>query len=222
MIGIVTSGRKKAKNFMSMEEYKKQFKEELGINPYAGTLNILSPYKKILEEMDGIMVRGFIRKGKKYGGVKCFPVKIGRLKAAIVIPEKSKEEYLEIISKHNLREKLQLKDGDKIKIKFIPFLKWRRKYLLDCEEGEKKTRIKIYYENPLLKNPLIEGCEERKGNKVLPSRIVASMIFEGNEKENFKKLLTWTKKRYSIMYPPILIDYGQLKEWQLEIKWNTA
>ncbi len=222
MIGIVTSGKKRAKNFMSMVEYKKQFKEKLGLNPYAGTLNILSPHKKILEEMDGIMVEGFVRKGKKYGRVKCFPVKIGRIKAAIVIPEKSREDYLEIISKYNLRKKLKIEDGDKIEIKFVPFLKWRRKYLLDCEEGREKATLKIYYESPLLKNPLIEGCNEGKGNKVLPSRMVASLIFEGEEKENFKKLLTWTKKRYSIMYPPVLIDYGSLKEWQLEIKWNDG
>ena len=219
MMGVVISGKKKARKFMAMEEYKRRFKNKLGINPYEGTLNVMTAYKKILERIDGITINGFKKNGKSYGRVKCFPVGIKKLKAAIIIPERSKEDYIEIISKHNLREKLNLKDGDEIKIDFVPFVKVRRKMLLDCGEDGK---IKIYYEEPFLKNPLVEECEERKGNKILPSRIVASLIFDGDEKQSFKKLISWTKKRYSIMYPPVLIDYGMLKEWQIEIKWNDG
>ncbi|KAA0007056.1 MAG: CTP-dependent riboflavin kinase [Thermoplasmata archaeon] len=221
MMGVVISGKKKARKFMAMEEYKRRFKDKLGINPYEGTLNVATPYKKILEKIDGVAIDGFKKNGKSYGKVKCFPVRIKKLKAAIIIPERSKEDYIEIISKHNLRERLNLKDGDEIKIDFVPFVKVRKKMLLDCGE-EKNGKIKIYYEEPLLKNPLIEECEERRGNKVLPSRIVASLIFDGNEKQSFKKLVSWIKKRYSIMYPPVLIDYGSLKEWQIEIKWNDG
>ena len=220
MIGIVISGRKEAKKFVSMPEYKKQFKNKLAINAFPGTLNILTDYTPLLKRIDGIEIKGFVKNGKEYGSVKCFPARIGKIKAAIIIPEKSNNEYAEVISKYNLREKLNLKDGDEVKIELIPFIKRRRKYMLECKEDNKKAKIRIYYGNPL-NDPLIEGCEEKKGNKVLPSSIVASLIFEGDEKENFNRLIKWVKKKYSIMYPPVLIEYGSLKEWQIEIKWNS-
>ena len=219
-MGIVISGRKDGKKFVSMEEYKKQFKEKLKIEPFPGTLNILSDYTRILKKLDGIIINGFVKDGVKYGNVKCFPVKIGKIKAAIIMPEKGDNNYLEIISKYNLREKFLLKDGDEVKIEFLPFVKKRRKYFLECRENDKKGKIRIYYGNPLIDDSLMEGCQEKKGGKVLPSAMVASLLFERDEKESFKKLMKWTKKRYSIMYPPLLIDYGVLKEWQIEIKWN--
>lgn len=222
MIGIVISGLKEARSLICIDEYKKQFKEKLGINPYPGTLNFISPYNKILNEIDGILIDGFEKNKIIYGKVKCFPSKVNGINSAILIPEKRKHNHLELISEFNLREKLKLRDGDKITIEFLPFIKKRRKYLLKCCD-EENAKIKIYYDNPLIKNPLIEYCNENKeGKKILPSRIVASLIFEEDIKKNYEKFIKWVRKKHSILYPPILIDYGKIKEWQIEIKWNNG
>jgi len=220
MKGIIIGGLGEGKKFMGMDEYRIQFKEKLGINVFPGTLNIITDCDKIFKEMDGIIIPGFKKGEIEYGGVKCFPVMVNGEKAAIIIPEKTKHNNLEIIAEFNIRKKFRLKDGDEIEINFQPFVKLRRKYILDCIEGYEKAKIRIYYESPLIKNPMMEGCEERKNDRILPSRYVASLIFEDDWKKNYKKLMEWIKKRYSIMSYPVLIDYGKLKEWQIEIKWN--
>jgi len=218
MIGRVVSGGKKAAKFIAMEEYRKEFKRKIGINPYPGTLNLIVDKKEYLSEIDGIYINGFTKNGKRFGGVKCFPAIIEHVKCAVIIPEKSKEKYVEVISSYNLRRKLNLKDGDTVKLNFIPFVKKRKKLRMDCEGG----KIKIYYDKPTFKKPLMEECGG-DGRRLLPPFPVACLIFEEGEKENYEKLMRWIRKKgYSIMYPPVLISHGKLKEWQIEIKWNPA
>ena len=220
MKGKVVSGRKEGIFFTSIYEYKEQFKEKLGILPFPGTLNFVSEVD--LNGIDGIIINGFVKNNVSYGSVTSFPVKIGKMNGAILIPDKRHHNHLEIISECNLRKKLNLRDGDEIKLKFVPFIKRRRKYILRCDEGYKrKAKIKIYYDSPLIKNPLMESCNEGQGCKIIPSRMVASMIFEKNAKKSYEKFIKWVKERYSILSPPILIEHNPLKEWQIEVKLNN-
>jgi len=94
----------------------------LGFNPYPGTLNLILSNKeaekrKKLKKYKGIT----IIPEKGYCKAKCFKAKIKELdeaEAALILPlvPNYPENLIEIISPLNLREKLNLKDGDRLEI----------------------------------------------------------------------------------------------------------
>ncbi|NLI55559.1 DUF120 domain-containing protein [bacterium] len=110
--GVVKSGNKEGSKYIKI--YKEKMKEIIKKDIYDGTLNveINSSIKKlkfkncyIIDEFNG------------YGKVLISPCKINNLDAYIVLPEKTKHKNIfEIISSYSLREKFNLKDGDKVKI----------------------------------------------------------------------------------------------------------
>ena len=120
--GFITSGKGVGKNFVGLEWAQKQFREKLGFNPYPGTLNLIlsneeAEKRKKLEKFKGIV----IIPEKGYCKAKCFKAKIKGLngaEAALILPlvPNYPENLIEIISSLNLREKLDLKDGDDIEI----------------------------------------------------------------------------------------------------------
>ncbi len=214
MKGKIVSGRGEGALFLSMKEYRERIYEITGIYPYPGTLNIKCNVN--LDSIDGIKINGFTKNGKRFGGINIFPSKLNGRNVAIVVPEKRKHDDIEIIASENLREKYDLKDGDIVEFNFMPFIKKRRKYKLDCDDD---GNIKIFYEPPYRKNALFERCRESNdGKKILPQANVASYIFSGNYKKTYSTLMRWVKKNYSIMSPAVLIEYGRLKEWQIEVK----
>ncbi len=117
--GRVFSSRGEGKKFLELSWVKQQIKQKLGFTPYPGTLNIkLSEksvtHKKLLENAASTKV--YPAEGYHSGIlIKAF---IGKLECAIVIPEVTgyPNEVLEIIAPANLRETLQLKDGDEVKV----------------------------------------------------------------------------------------------------------
>ncbi|MFN3527859.1 MAG: DUF120 domain-containing protein [Candidatus Altarchaeaceae archaeon] len=117
----VTSGLNEGKYYV--EKYKDKIKEKLKISPFFGTLNLIpcnydefNNFKNLIEKAEKIYVEPF----DEFGGVYFIKCKIlkGNLNfyAWIVIPEIKKHNAVEIISDVNLREKLNLKDNDKVKI----------------------------------------------------------------------------------------------------------
>jgi riboflavin kinase len=120
--GTVFSGIGEGKYYISQTEYKKQFKEKLWFVPFPGTLNVkllggeLSKLN-ILREAEGIDIEGFQKEGRTFGPGKCFLATINREECAVVIPRRSHyTDVLEIISKHYLRDKLGIKDGDNVEV----------------------------------------------------------------------------------------------------------
>ncbi len=116
--GMVTSGTQKGTYFMSQKIYSKQFKDKLGFKPFKGTLNILIK-EKDLEKIDEIKKKDMeLLKGSEgFGDVLFIKAKLQEfIDGAIIFPEKSKhpEEYLEFVAEENLREKLNLRDGDEV------------------------------------------------------------------------------------------------------------
>ena len=94
-------------------------KTKLGFTPYQGTLNIKlseesAKRRKLFEKATSIKVCP--AKGFCSGTV--IKASIGALECAIVIPEVAgyPEDVLEIIAPANLRETLQLMDGDEITV----------------------------------------------------------------------------------------------------------
>ena len=117
--GKVFSGRGGGKKFLELPWVKQQVKEKLGFTPYHGTLNVrLSEEsirrRKLLESTASME----ICPAEGYCSGKIFKAFVGVLECAIVIPDVAgyPENVLEIIASTNLREKLQLADGDKIAV----------------------------------------------------------------------------------------------------------
>jgi riboflavin kinase len=117
--GKVFSGQGNGTRFLGLLWVKRQIKEKLGFTPYLGTLNVRlfeesARRRKLLEKATAMQVcpaEGFC-------SGKIFKASVGVLECAIVVPEVPgyATDVLEIIAPGNLREKLQLADGDRITV----------------------------------------------------------------------------------------------------------
>ncbi len=126
------SGEGKAKWFLSLLYYQNAFFETLHMVPFEGTLNLetdILKKREFLSNIGAVAIEESKDAYGEYGKVTCYPVIIGGIKAVAVVPDKSTHvpDIIEIVAEENLREKLQLKDGDVIMI----------------EAQEKSTRPKI-------------------------------------------------------------------------------
>ena len=120
--GTLISGLGEGQYYISQKGYKEQFQTKLWFQPYPGTLNLkiegneLSKLQ-ILKDSEGIMIDGFESEGRTFGKVKCFLTDIQNVECAVIIPIRTHySDVLEIISRHFLRDKLNLKDGDIVEI----------------------------------------------------------------------------------------------------------
>ena len=117
--GKVFSGKGGGKKFLHLPWVNLQITAKLSFTPYLGTLNIQlsnnsAAKKKILGKVASFMVCP----AEGYCNGKLFKASIGTLECGIVIPEVASYPHniLEVIAPVNLREKLQLADGDKITV----------------------------------------------------------------------------------------------------------
>ena len=116
--GIVVAGLGEGAYFMSMEHYKNEIKKKLGFDAFPGTLNIKTAQIDLFKKLTPIIISGFKKDDKTFGGVSCYKAKIDDVDGAIIIPHinKHKEDIIEFISSIHVKSKLNIKDGDKIKI----------------------------------------------------------------------------------------------------------
>lgn len=126
--GIVFSGLGEGAYYISKDEYKKQFLEKLGFEPYPGTLNLklTTDYDlKARMELDvypAIEALGFKSEDRTFGVVKCYPAIIeNKVKGALIAAMRTHYDFsvLEIISPVCLRKHLGLKDGNKVKVEIL-------------------------------------------------------------------------------------------------------
>jgi riboflavin kinase len=126
--GTVFTGLGEGAYYISKEQYRKQFIEKLGFDPYPGTLNLklTTDYDiKTRAELDAypaIEVEGFVNEDRTFGSVKCYPVTIeNKEKGALLSALRSHYDasVLEIISPVPLRKHLKLKDGHKVKVEVL-------------------------------------------------------------------------------------------------------
>jgi len=138
IVGQVTEGMGEGGYYVRIKEYFNQFQEKLRFRPYFGTLNLqLSDLnKELLDEnlksRSPIIIEGFEKKEegnikRRYGSVDCFECYISRLdnqdkkvRAAILKIKRThhKKNIVEILAEPFLRDDLNLKDGDNIRIEF--------------------------------------------------------------------------------------------------------
>lgn len=123
--GTVFTGLGEGAYYISKSDYRKQFAEKLGFEPYPGTLNIKlsSDYdiktRMELEAYPAIEVKGFQNEDRTFGVVKCYPAVIeNKIKGALITALRSHYDVsvLEIIAPVCLRKQLNLKDGNKVKV----------------------------------------------------------------------------------------------------------
>ncbi|WXG41192.1 MAG: DUF120 domain-containing protein [Candidatus Freyarchaeum deiterrae] len=123
--GELFSGMREGGYYISEEGYRRQFKEKLGFEPYPGTLNLKlksrsdQQAKKTLQNYPGIIIEQFENKGRTFGAVKCFKTLINdKEEGAVLLIQRTHygEDVLEVISPERLREKLRLKDGEKVRL----------------------------------------------------------------------------------------------------------
>ena len=121
--GTITSGLGKGAVFVSIDYYKDNIREKLGFEPYPGTLNLeVGKGQQIqLSAITPIRIESFKKNGKAYGGASCYKIKIDGIHAAIIVPDLTEhdENMVEIVAPVNLKSKLKVEDGDKVKIKIV-------------------------------------------------------------------------------------------------------
>jgi riboflavin kinase, archaea type len=125
--GNVVSGMGEGAYYMSLEGYRKQFKEKLGYEPYLGTLNIRLTdqiYMNARLELDkhpSIFINGFSDGIRTYGWVKCYRATIndGAIgNAAVLVLERTHydDSMLEVIAPISIKRAAGVKNGDRIHV----------------------------------------------------------------------------------------------------------
>ena len=123
--GTVFTGLGEGAYYISKEDYRKQFIEKLGFDPYPGTLNLklTTEYdlktRTELETYPAVEIKGFKDENRSFGLVRCYPATIeNKVKGSLIFALRSHYDVsvLEIIAPVCLRKKLNLKDGHKVKV----------------------------------------------------------------------------------------------------------
>ncbi len=123
--GITFTGLGEGRYYMSLEGYRKQFREMLGFDLFPGTLNLrlTSPHemeeRRRLEEGRGILIPGFANGERTYSSVKVLRAKVNRsVDGAVLLIERTHygKDVLEVVAPIDLRKRFKIKDGDRVNV----------------------------------------------------------------------------------------------------------
>ena len=123
--GTLFSGLGEGAYYVNQDEYKRQFVSKLGFEPYPGTLNLRVRKEdqeevRLLEASPFTLIEGFTNGGRSFGPAKCFLSKMAdKEDGALIFPVRThySGDVVEIIAPKFLREQLNVKDGDSIKVR---------------------------------------------------------------------------------------------------------
>jgi riboflavin kinase len=109
-----------------VDVYSSKLRAALGFKPHLGTLNVKitdDESRKAIGRMKNtppLVLSGFTHKGRTFGDVICYRIKINqKIEGAVVIAHHS-EEILEIVAPINIRNALDLGDDDRVTLTVIP------------------------------------------------------------------------------------------------------
>jgi riboflavin kinase len=126
MTGTVVDGMGEGKHYISLDGYQRQFQEQLGYEPFPGTLNVELDDKSVyrrrhIERLDGLRIDEWEDEERTYGGATCYPVNIRSdsesfERTHILVPDRSQhdDQVIEAIAPVKLRDALSLESGDEV------------------------------------------------------------------------------------------------------------
>jgi len=123
IVGEVVSGLGEGAYYV--RQYAPLIREYLGFEPYPGTLNVRVLFPKTVFDAlcnaRPVIIPGFTKEGRTFGDVKAYRVRIDNIEGAIVIPSRTVHppKIAEIVAPVNLRERLKLRDGDRLRIEVV-------------------------------------------------------------------------------------------------------
>lgn len=124
--GKIISGAGKGAFFTRIDWVLSQCNEKLGFKLHPGTLNleISAEDLPIIESLDEEKGIALISPDPKFCNASAFPVLLGEISAAIIIPEEKvrvhPKNIIEIIAPVNLKASLNVKDGDMVTVALNP------------------------------------------------------------------------------------------------------
>ena len=127
LTGTVTSGMGEGRHYITLPGYMEQFREELGYEPFAGTLNVDLTEESIrrrahLSAIDPVTIEGWADEERTYGPAYCYPATLVADEeyepAHVIAPERTHhgDDHLEVIAPDRLRDRLELDDGDEVTV----------------------------------------------------------------------------------------------------------
>jgi CTP-dependent riboflavin kinase len=120
--GKIVSGAGEGAYFTQIDWVQQQSQEKLGFRPYPGTLNmeIRPDDLSLIASLDQKKGVELISPDPKFCNAKAFAVRLGKVNAAIIMPEEKvrihAENIIEIIAPLNIKASLNVKDGDFITV----------------------------------------------------------------------------------------------------------
>jgi riboflavin kinase len=125
--GTVTSGMGEGRHYITLPGYMRQFREKLGYEPFAGTLNVDLDGASVrtrsrLNALDPVTIDGWEDDDRTYGPAYCYPAVVSASEpyepAHVIAPERTHhgDDHLELIAPDRLRDTLGLADGDEVTV----------------------------------------------------------------------------------------------------------
>jgi len=122
IMGKIVSGAGQGVYFTQIDWVRQQCDAKLGFKPFPGTLNleIASDDLAVIASLDQKKGIELISPDPTFCNAKTFPVRLGKIDAAIIVPEEKvrihAESIIEIIAPLNIKAALNVKDGDSLNI----------------------------------------------------------------------------------------------------------
>jgi len=123
--GKIVSGAGEGAYFTQIDWVSRQCDEKLGFIPYPGTLNLelSEEFLVTVESLEKEKGVELISPDPKFCNGKAFPVLLGEMRAAIIMPEEKvrvhPKNIIAIIAPLNLNASLNLKDGDSVTVVLV-------------------------------------------------------------------------------------------------------
>jgi riboflavin kinase len=129
LVGTVTGGMGEGRHYISLPGYMEQFRERLGYEPFAGTLNVDLTDESVrrrsaLESLDPVHIDGWQDDERTYGPAVCYPTTVETVdgdryeETHVIVPVRTHhdEDQLEVIAPEKLRTALDLADDDHLTV----------------------------------------------------------------------------------------------------------
>jgi len=122
--GRVVKGARKAAFFTRLDWVQSQCRSKLGFEPFTGTLN-LEIEAKAVKVIDGLAKKSMdelVPPDKTFCRAKVCTVYLGNIRGALILPDKDvnihEKHTIEVLAPVRLRDAMDLKDGDRVALRF--------------------------------------------------------------------------------------------------------